>query len=112
DGRGAAVGQDLHVAIRHQYIDEYAVAEFGVPDAELAEHVERTRPRRVAARRGDRVQRGFDHEADLAAGARLGRADRRLDGGIHGVGEAPASAPARCDQVTEKTADIHRLTTR
>ena len=33
---GAAVGDDLHVAVGHQYIDEYAVAKFGVPDAQVA----------------------------------------------------------------------------
>ena len=47
-GSGATVRDDLHVAVRHQYIDEYAVAKFGVPDAKLREYLRRALARRDA----------------------------------------------------------------
>ena len=45
----AAVGDDLDVAVGHQHVDQHAVVVLGVPDAELAEHLERALARRQAA---------------------------------------------------------------
>ena len=79
-GGRAAVGDDFHVPIGHQYIDEYAVAKFGVPDAQMRENLQGARSRGVTpAHRSRKFERGFDHEADLAAGARLGRPDGGFD---------------------------------
>ena len=39
-GGRAAVGDDLDVPVRRQYIDEYAVAKFGVPDAQSRESLQ------------------------------------------------------------------------
>ena len=41
-GGDAAVGDDLHVMVGHEHVDEDAVVVRGVPDAELAEHLQRT----------------------------------------------------------------------
>ena len=46
-GRRAAVGDDFHVPVGHQYIDEYAVAKFGVPDVQVRENVCSARSRGV-----------------------------------------------------------------
>ena len=76
---GAPVGHYFHIPVRHQYIDEYAVAKFGVPEVQIRKGLQRPVARRQPGPQVRAIQRGFDHEADLAAGARLGGDDRRLD---------------------------------
>jgi len=65
---GTAVGDDLYVAIGQQYIDEHAVAKFGVPDVQVREGLDGTFPRREPGPDLPRFQGSLDDEADLAAG--------------------------------------------
>ena len=45
----AAVGDDLHVMIRQQQINQHAVVVFRIPHAQMREHLERAMTRRLAA---------------------------------------------------------------
>src|SRR5690349_5107623 len=77
----AAVGHDLHVAIRQQQVDQHAVVVDGVPDAERAEHFDRALSRRQAAQHVRQGQRVLDGNANLAAMTRLT--------GLHGLLDGP-----------------------
>src|ERR1700739_2895659 len=108
--RDAAGGDDLDAAIGEQNVDENAVVVCGIPDAELPEQLQRALPRRQAMPQLGQIEGGLDHEANLAAVVSLTVADRLLDGVAHRRAEMPPRAPARREQMTDQTPQLHALT--
>src|SRR5688572_2669528 len=90
-----AVGDDLDVAVRHQYVDQHAVVALGIPDAEMAKHEHRPLARRRAKPEIWQVEGSLDREADLARVTVLECGDALLDASAHVGGEPAARAPAR-----------------
>src|SRR5688572_12125173 len=105
---GAAVGQDLDIVVGQQYIDEYAVAKFGIPDVQVREGLDGAFARREAGPDLRQFQGRFDHEADLAAGGPFRGRDGRLDVFQDGNGESPPRSGARREQVAERAHELHR----
>jgi hypothetical protein len=78
-GVDSPVGDDLHVAIGQQQIDQDTAVLFGVPDAELRKDLDRALSRRLTAEQRPPIERGLDGEPDFSAVRPLGSPDRLLD---------------------------------
>src|SRR5450759_3386656 len=80
----APIGQNLHIAVGKQYVDENAIVLGGVPDAQLAEQLQRPLPRREVVPKKSRMQGRFNDKTDLTRMLRFDLRDARLNGRKHG----------------------------
>src|SRR3569623_399043 len=103
----AASGDDLHVAVGHQEINQHAVVMFRVPHLELRKQFERPRARRLTAQQRGKAQRALDHHAYLTEVTRLALAYRLLDRRQHLRRKGATHAPRRRGEVTHDARDIH-----
>src|SRR5580658_6656191 len=105
--RDPAVGNDLNDPVGHQQIDEHAVVIRGIPDAELAEQLQRALPRWQIVPQRRQLERRLDDEADLPRMTRLAFADRLLDRPTHCRGEVPAREVARGAEVAKEARESY-----
>src|SRR5262249_41605731 len=103
----AAIGDDLHIAVGEQKIDQHAIVVGGIPDTQMRKHVECTLARRLVAHQRRAVKRTLDDEAQLAGMCGLARPDRPLDPVQHRLREHPPQSPAMSDQVLAAALDAH-----
>src|SRR5258708_2213180 len=75
----AAIGDDLDILVGEQHVDQNAVVVLGVPNAELAEKLQRARPGLQAAEHLRERERRFDDKANLPLVHPLAAGDRLLD---------------------------------
>ena len=102
-----AIADDLEVAVGQQEVDEDPVVVLGIPDPQLAEHLDRALARGDPAQDLARVERVLDGEADLTAVRGLAFADRRLDIRERLRREHLAHAPRRREQVPQRPLHVH-----
>ena len=110
----APVGDDFHVAVGHQYIDEYAVVEFACPRRGGRRTPRAARSRGVTPRPQLRRYRARSRSTKRISPrmARFDRADRRLRcPPATAVREPPPRAGARGEQVAQQAYRLHALTT-
>src|SRR6267378_1787139 len=103
----AAVGDDLHVAVREQKIDQDAVVVLGIPYAQLREHLEGALARRLPPQERTQVERGLHREADLARVARFLLPDGFLYGCHRRGRKRSRNLPGNSEQGTGDALEIH-----
>ena len=107
----AAVGDDLHIAVGQQEIDQHAVVVLGVPHAQRREHLDRAFPRRHTAQQLRQIERVLDREADLSGVRGFALADGLLDRVQQACRERPPHAPGSREQMSQYPARIACATT-
>src|SRR6185503_18750167 len=90
-------------------VDQDAVIAGRVPDAELAEYVERALARHHAVPELGQIEGGLDRESDLTCVTALQAGDGCLDAAPHLDGEAPARAPTRREEMPQCATELHHL---
>ena len=76
----AAVGDDFHIAVGKQQINQHAVVVLGIPHPKLRKYFDGARSGAHPAPQRCNIQRGFDREADLSSMSGFTIANRLLDG--------------------------------
>src|SRR5262245_36423044 len=103
----ASVGKNFNVAVGQQQIDQDAIPEFGIPDAEAGEHLVGPFARRSFAPKGLALEARLDHEPHLARVPAFRVAHGALDGGQRVGRETSAGTDIRRKQVPEETCGVH-----
>src|SRR5512139_4140043 len=103
----AAVGDDLDVVVGEQQIHQHAAVVFGVPHAQVGEHLDRAFAPAHAAPDQGAVQAVLDGEADFAAVGGFAGADRGLDRVERGPRERAPPRPRRHEVMPRQTSEIH-----
>src|SRR5512139_1774025 len=103
----AAVGDDLDVVVGEQQIHQHAAVVFGVPHAQVGEHLDRAFAPAHAAPDQGTVQAVLDGEADLAAVGGFAGPDRGLDRVERGQRERAPPRPRRHEVMPRQAFEIH-----
>ena len=99
-GADTTVGDDFHIALREQQVDQNAVVIFGIPYTQLREHFNGTFARSLPAPQRCDVEGRFDHEANLADVREFTGLDGRFDGPQAIVGESSSYLRVERGQVS------------
>jgi hypothetical protein len=105
--RRGAIGDDLHVAIGHQYIDEHTVAKFGVPDAKLGKNLHGALSRRDPGPQRTDSKRRFHRESDFTGTALFRGPNGGFDARVDRIGKPSTRPGARGTQMADRADDGH-----
>src|SRR5882762_11591767 len=107
-GVDAAIGDDLHVAVREQQVNQDAVVVLGVPYAQLREHLDGALARRLPPQERTHVERGLYREADLARMPGFLLLDCSFDCCHRGGRKGARDLPGESEQMSRDALQVHR----
>ena len=100
--RQAAIGKNLHITVGEQHVDQHTIVVRGIPDAQLAEHLQCALARSQIVPERCRMQRGFNTKRISPACCGFDRGDARLNSGERLGGEAPRGCRVSGKQMTQR----------
>jgi hypothetical protein len=103
----AAIGNDLHVAVGEQKIDQDAIVLFSIPNAKLRENLYASLPGGDPAQEGHQIERMFHRKADLAPVPGFAFGNNAGYGGERGWGKEPLDYYSAAEQMPENSRKIH-----
>lgn len=99
----AAIGDNFHIAVGKQQINQHAVVVLGVPHPKLRKYFDGALSGAHPAQQLRNIQRGFDREADLSSMSGFTIANRLLDGPQRARWKRPPDREVPDDKMFEDT---------